>query len=91
MVTAMVHTINASSLVLQASHSHVLLQVLMDPVCMLTCFPQLLHNFVYQMPSLAGCLGSVKGLANNIRCLIARDMIIAEVRSPVLACKPMQW
>ena len=55
------------------------LQVLMDPVCMMTCFPQLLRNFVYQMPSLADSLSSIRGMANSIRCLIARDMAIAEV------------
>ena len=60
-------------------------QALMDPVCMMTCFPQLLHNFVYKLPSMAECFGSIAGLVNGIRWLVARDMIIAEVCA-ALAC-----
>ena len=51
----------------------------MDPVCMMTCFPQLLHNFVYKLPSVGECFSSFAGLVNGIRWLVARDMIIAEV------------
>ena len=54
-------------------------QALMDPVCMMTCFPQLLHNFVYKLPSVGECFSSFAGLVNGIRWLVARDMIIAEV------------
>ena len=63
-------------------------QALMDPVCMMTCFPQLLHNFVYKLPSVAECFGSVPGLINGVRWLVARDMIIAEVLSPPMQAVP---
>ena len=52
----------------------------MDPVCMMTCFPQLLSSFIYKPASLADTFKSFQGLANSVRFLIARDMIISEVR-----------
>ena len=55
------------------------LQVLIDPVCFLTCYPQLLYNFVYKVPLLAETLSSVTGLLSAARFLFSRDMIIAEV------------
>ena len=55
------------------------MQVLMDPVCMLTCYPQLLANFVYKLPTLQDATSSIMGLTNSIRWLLARDLIIAEV------------
>ena len=58
-------------------------QVLIDPVCFLTCYPQLLYNFVYKVPLLSECLGSIEGLLGAARFLFSRDLIISEV--PTLA------
>ena len=57
-------------------------QVLIDPVCFLTCYPQLLYNFVYKVPLLSECLGSIEGLLGAARFLFSRDLIISEVRIP---------
>ena len=56
-------------------------QVLIDPVCFLTCYPQLLYNFVYKVPMLKETLSSVTGLLSAARFLFSRDLIIAEVCS----------
>ena len=56
-------------------------QVLIDPVCFLTCYPQLLFNFVYKVPMLKETLSSVTGLLSAARFLFSRDLIIAEVCS----------
>ena len=55
------------------------LQVLMDPVCCLTCYPQLLNSFVYKTTTLNEAFGSLEGLANAVRIIFSRDLIIAEV------------
>ena len=57
-------------------------QVLIDPVCFLTCYPQLLYNFVYKVPLLSECLGSVAGILGAARFLFSRDLIISEVHIP---------
>ena len=54
-------------------------QALVDPVCFLTCYPQLLYNFVYKVPKLADAFGSLAGLVAAARFLFSRDLIIAEV------------
>ena len=54
-------------------------QVLIDPVCFLTCYPQLLYSFVYKVPMLKETLSSVTGLLSAARFLFSRDLIIAEV------------
>lgn len=54
-------------------------QALVDPVCFLTCYPQLLYNFIYKVPSLADALGSLPSLVAAARFLFSRDLIIAEV------------
>lgn len=56
-------------------------QVLIDPVCFLTCYPQLLYSFVYKVPMLKETLSSVTGLLSAARFLFSRDLIIAEVCS----------
>ena len=53
----------------------------MDPVCFLTCYPQLLHSFVYKVPSAAEVLGSAAGFLAAARFLFSRDLVIAEVRA----------
>ncbi len=55
------------------------MQALIDPVCFLTCYPQLLYNFVYRKPKLADVLGSLTGILGAARFLFSRDLIIAEV------------
>jgi len=54
-------------------------QALVDPVCFLTCYPQLLYNFIYKVPNLADALGSLPSLVAAARFLFSRDLIIAEV------------
>lgn len=53
-------------------------QVLMDPVCMLTIYPQLLRNFVYKLPRMAA---NVLGLVDSLRFVFSRDLLVAEVRT----------
>ena len=58
------------------------LQVLMDPVCMLTIYPQLLQNFVYKKPRM---VANVLGLVDSLRFVFSRDLLVAEVR-PSIHC-----
>ena len=64
------------------------LQVLIDPVCFLTCYPQLLYSFVYKVPKLAETLSSIEGLLSAARFLFSRDLIIAEVGSDSTCLAP---
>ncbi|CAL8465236.1 g4771 [Coccomyxa elongata] len=59
---------------------------LIDPVCFLTCYPQLLYNFVYRVPKLADVLGSLTGMLGAARFLFSRDLIIAET-----FCRKFLW
>ncbi|EIE23278.1 hypothetical protein COCSUDRAFT_47573 [Coccomyxa subellipsoidea C-169] len=59
---------------------------LIDPVCFLTCYPQLLYNFVYRVPKLADVLGSITGILGAARFLFSRDLIIAET-----FCRKFLW
>lgn len=52
------------------------MQVLMDPVCMLTIYPQLLQNFVYKAPRMNF---NVIGLVDSLRFVFSRDLLVAEV------------
>ena len=42
------------------------MQVLIDPVCFLTCYPQLLYNFVYKVPT-AGRDAGLQSPASSAR------------------------
>ena len=53
----------------------------MDPVCCLTCYPQLLFSFLYKTYTLRDACSSLAGFANIARFFISRDLIIAEVRT----------
>lgn len=53
--------------------------VIMDPVCMLVCYPQLLHNFIYRRPSREN-FTSVSGSLDLIRFFCSRDLTISQVR-----------
>ena len=53
------------------------MQVLIDPVCMFTVYPQLLRNFVYRLPRLHWRLG-LNGVIDTARYLFSRNLIIAE-------------
>lgn len=57
----------------------VFLQLIIDPVCMLTCCPKLLHSFVYKVPQLGVQLLTPLGLMDIARYVCSRDLIIAEV------------
>jgi len=52
----------------------------MDPVCMLTIYPQLLRNFVYKMPDPTR-LHSLLGFVDSLRFVFSRDLMVAEVMS----------
>ena len=56
------------------------LQLIIDPVCMLTCCPKLLHSFVYKVPEWGMHLLTPLGLMDVARYFCSRDLIIAEVR-----------
>ena len=58
--------------------SEIVLQVLMDPVCMLTIYPQLLRNFVYKMPNFMR-MNSLLGFVDSLRFVFSRDLMVAEV------------
>ena len=53
-------------------------QVLIDPVCLLTIYPQLLRNFLYKVPSLLSS-SSLLGVIDWMRYIFSRDLLIAEV------------
>ncbi len=53
-------------------------QVLIDPVCLLTIYPQLLRNFLYKIPNLMR-FGSLNGVIDWMRYVFSRDLLIAEV------------
>lgn len=57
----------------------------LDPVCMLTCYPQLLYNFIYKEPSAAN-LSSLGGAIDMIRFVCSRDLTIAQA-----FCRKFQW
>jgi len=53
--------------------------VLLDPVCCMTCFPKLLHNFVYhRYPSFWEVVCGGAGVKHGLRFLFSRDLIISE-------------
>ena len=56
-------------------------QVLIDPVCLLTIYPQLLRNFLYKVPTLLSS-SSLLGVIDWMRYLFSRDLLIAEVLLP---------
>ena len=58
-------------------------QVLVDPVCLMTCYPDLLQNFIYCQPNWSRLFSHV-GLMDALRFVCSRDLLIAEVRFPVL-------
>ncbi|KAK9828088.1 hypothetical protein WJX81_002392 [Elliptochloris bilobata] len=59
--------------------------VLIDPVAMLTCHPQLLSTFVYKPPDV-GSLGSLLGVVDSFRYLFSRDLTIAHA-----FCRQFVW
>lgn len=65
-------------------------QVLIDPVCLLSIYPQLLRNFLYKVPSLL-CFGSLLGAIDWMRYTFSRNLLIAEasflLRIPLGAVK----
>ena len=52
-------------------------QVLIDPVCMFTIYPQLLRNFIYRLPRMSWGMG-LPGIIDAARYLFSRNLIIAE-------------
>ena len=55
--------------------------VLIDAVCLLTCWPGLLYNFIYRKPS---CHLDGKGCLDVIRFVCSRDLMVAEVSDPLV-------
>ncbi|KAL3146801.1 hypothetical protein ABBQ38_014780 [Trebouxia sp. C0009 RCD-2024] len=60
--------------------------MIIDPVCMLTCCPKLLHSFVYKVPELGVQLLTPLGLMDIARFVCSRDLIIAET-----FCRKFCW
>ncbi|DBA73278.1 hypothetical protein WJX77_005167 [Trebouxia sp. C0004] len=60
--------------------------LIIDPVCMLTCCPQLLHSFVYKVPVWGLNLLTPLGLMDLARFVCSRDLIIAET-----FCRKFCW
>ena len=56
--------------------------MLIDPVCMLTIYPQLLRNFVYKGPNFA-TISSLLGIVDSLRFVFSRDLMVAEVSQRV--------
>ena len=52
--------------------------ILIDAVCLLTCWPGLLQNFIYALPS---CQLNGKGCLDVLRYICSRDLMVAEVCS----------
>ena len=65
----------------EAVHSTALL----DPVCMLTCYPQLLFNFIYRTIS-SSALTSVVAAIDGVRFLCSRDLTISQA-----FCRRFHW
>lgn len=65
----------------EAVHSTALL----DPVCMLTCYPQLLFNFIYRTIS-RSALTSVVAAIDGVRFLCSRDLTISQA-----FCRLFHW
>ena len=59
----------------------------MDPVCMLTIYPQLLRNFVYKMPNFMR-MNSLLGFVDSLRFAFSRDLMVAEVRPYLPSATP---
>jgi pimeloyl-ACP methyl ester carboxylesterase len=60
--------------------------VLLDPVCMLTIYPQLLKNFVYKPPSLSAGARAALAAVDSARFLFSRDLTVAEA-----FCRRFAW
>lgn len=67
----------------QMTHS----MALLDPVCLMTCAPGLLANFVYKQPELSWRSStSAEGLMNIARNIATRDLLIA-----ASFCRNFHW
>ncbi|KAG7668636.1 hypothetical protein Ndes2526B_g03740 [Nannochloris sp. 'desiccata'] len=66
----------------EAVHSTALL----DPVCMLTCYPQLLYNFIYRKFVFSDLLSSFLAAVDGIRFLCSRDLTISQA-----FCRRFHW
>lgn len=65
-------------------------QVLIDPVCMFTIYPQLLRNFIYRPPRMHWRMG-FPGVIDGLRYLFARNLVIAEAFGRKLAWHKVCW
>jgi len=59
---------------------------LLDPVCMMTCYPQLLYNFIYRKFVLSNLLSSFLAAVDGIRFLCSRDLTISQA-----FCRRFHW
>jgi pimeloyl-ACP methyl ester carboxylesterase len=58
--------------------------VLLDPVCILTCYPRLLYNFIYRRLNITESLSVF--IFDAIRYLFARDLTVSET-----FCRKFHW
>ncbi|KDD72401.1 hypothetical protein H632_c3394p0 [Helicosporidium sp. ATCC 50920] len=56
-----------------------------DPVCMLACYPRLLANFIYRRPGLDN-LTSLAGAMDMARYAVSRDLLVAHC-----FCRQFNW
>ncbi|CAL5226087.1 g8902 [Coccomyxa viridis] len=57
--------------------------ILIDAVCLLTCWPGLLQNFIHALPS---CQLNGKGCLDVLRYICSRDLMVAEA-----FCRDFSW
>jgi len=56
------------------------MQMLIDPVCLMTCCPHLLHSFIYKVPTWnSKLLTTPTGFMDLLRFIFSRDLMVAEV------------
>lgn len=59
---------------------------LIDPVCLMTCYPQLLFNFIYRSFSLLTFLTSAESIIDTARFICSRDLTISQA-----FCRKFHW
>lgn len=58
---------------------------MVDPVCLLVCYPQLVRSFIYQTDDCKQ-VGVERAVFGVIRTLVARDYLVAHT-----LCRKLQW
>ncbi|DBA90114.1 TPA: hypothetical protein ACH3X1_003430 [Trebouxia sp. C0004] len=76
-----------ASLICQMHPDMVQSLMLIDPVCLMTCCPQLLHSFIYKVPTWSyKLLTTPTGFMDLLRFIFSRDLMVAET-----FCRKFCW